>query len=98
MATRTKTATIDGDAVARRAYDRYASRGFTDGHDQGDWFAAEAELQARDRLRQGAEAGGQTCAEAGGHQDDAHEDFEDSSGDRLPSVAYCWSRERSFCS
>lgn len=46
MATRTKTATIDAGAVARRAYDRYASRGFTDGHDQGDWFAAEAELRA----------------------------------------------------
>lgn len=46
MATRTKTAMIDADAVARRAYDRYASRGFTDGHDQGDWFAAEAELRA----------------------------------------------------
>ncbi len=46
MAARTKTYTIDQDAVARRAYERYASRGYTDGHDQGDWYAAEAELRA----------------------------------------------------
>ena len=31
-------------AIARRAYDLFASRGFTHGHDLRDWLRAEAEL------------------------------------------------------
>lgn len=46
MAARTKPVTIDADAVARRAYERFEARGRTDGHDIGDWHAAEAELRA----------------------------------------------------
>lgn len=46
MAARSKPVTIDADAVARRAYERYEARGRTDGHDIGDWHAAEAELRA----------------------------------------------------
>ncbi|MBN1960962.1 MAG: DUF2934 domain-containing protein [Deltaproteobacteria bacterium] len=34
----------DYDAVARRAYELYLSRGGSDGNDQNDWFQAEAEL------------------------------------------------------
>lgn len=32
------------DAIARRAYDLFASRGFSHGHDSADWFLAESEL------------------------------------------------------
>ncbi len=32
------------DAIARRAYDLFASRGFSHGHDWEDWFLAESEL------------------------------------------------------
>jgi HSP20 family protein len=32
------------DAIARRAYDLFASRGFTHGHDLEDWFLAESEF------------------------------------------------------
>ena len=32
------------DRIARRAYELFASRGFTDGHDLDDWFLAEFEL------------------------------------------------------
>jgi len=31
-------------AIAKRAYDMFASRGFTHGHDLRDWFLAETEL------------------------------------------------------
>jgi len=31
-------------AIARRAYDMFASRGFTHGHDLRDWLVAETEL------------------------------------------------------
>jgi HSP20 family protein len=30
--------------IARRAYELFASRGFTDGHDLDDWFLAESQL------------------------------------------------------
>jgi HSP20 family protein len=33
--------------IARRAYELFASRGFTDGHDLDDWFLAESELFGR---------------------------------------------------
>ncbi len=32
------------DAIARRAYDLFASRGFSHGHDWEDWFLAESEF------------------------------------------------------
>lgn len=32
------------DAIALRAYDLFASRGFSHGHDWEDWFLAESEL------------------------------------------------------
>lgn len=35
------------DAIARRAYDLFASRGFSHGHDLEDWFIAESELLHR---------------------------------------------------
>lgn len=31
--------------VAQRAYERYAARGYEDGHDLEDWLAAESETQ-----------------------------------------------------
>lgn len=33
------------DRIARRAYERFQARGGEHGHDQEDWFAAEAELR-----------------------------------------------------
>lgn len=38
-----KTAEIE-NRIAKRAYELFASRGFTDGHDLDDWFSAESEL------------------------------------------------------
>ena len=35
------------DAIARRAYDLFASRGFSHGHDLEDWFLAESQLLHR---------------------------------------------------
>jgi HSP20 family protein len=32
------------NAIARRAYELFASSGFTDGHDLNDWLSAESEL------------------------------------------------------
>jgi HSP20 family protein len=32
------------NTIARRAYELFTSRGFTDGHDLDDWFLAESEL------------------------------------------------------
>jgi len=32
--------------VARRAYEKYAARGFTHGQDGDDWLQAEKELEA----------------------------------------------------
>jgi HSP20 family molecular chaperone IbpA len=32
------------DTVARRAYELFASSGFSDGHDLADWFSAESDL------------------------------------------------------
>ena len=32
------------DAIARRAYDLFTSRGFSHGHDRADWFLAESEF------------------------------------------------------
>jgi hypothetical protein len=54
MPAQTKPATIDREAIARRAHERYEARGRTHGHDIGDWHAAEAELRAEaqhDRTR-----------------------------------------------
>ncbi len=35
------------NTIARRAYELFASRGFTDGHDLEDWLLAESELFGR---------------------------------------------------
>lgn len=32
------------DLIAMRAYERYAARGYQDGHDVEDWLSAEREL------------------------------------------------------
>ncbi len=34
----------DHEAIARRAYELYAARGYEDGHDEEDWAEAEREL------------------------------------------------------
>lgn len=36
--------------IAADAYERYAARGYEDGHDLDDWLAAEQELRERARL------------------------------------------------
>jgi len=35
------------NTIARRAYELFASSGFTDGHDLADWFLAESQLPGR---------------------------------------------------
>jgi DUF2934 family protein len=37
----------NNDAIARRAYELYESRGREDGQDQEDWFQAEREVRRR---------------------------------------------------
>jgi hypothetical protein len=37
-------AAVDADAIARRAYEIYESRGRADGYDVEDWLQAEREL------------------------------------------------------
>jgi hypothetical protein len=37
----------DPDAIARRAYELYLSRGSEPGHEMEDWLQAEAELKAQ---------------------------------------------------
>ncbi len=37
---------IPWDAIAQRAYELYAARGYEPGHDFDDWLQAEAELRA----------------------------------------------------
>jgi hypothetical protein len=49
----------DAERIARRAYERYETRGREDGRDQEDWFEAERDL--------GREPGRITTA-GGGHQ------------------------------
>jgi hypothetical protein len=38
-------ATVDSETIARRAYDRYQSRGGEHGRDQEDWLEAEREVR-----------------------------------------------------
>ena len=40
----TMTPAMREELVAKRAYERYAARGYLDGHDVEDWLAAEAEV------------------------------------------------------
>jgi hypothetical protein len=40
-------ATIDADAVRRRAYELYEERGRLDGYHEQDWYSAEQELSGR---------------------------------------------------
>ena len=40
----TTATTVSPDDVARRAYDRFVSRGSEHGHDVDDWLRAEREL------------------------------------------------------
>ena len=37
------------DEIAQAAYQRYLTRGGSDGHDMDDWFEAERELRERGR-------------------------------------------------
>jgi hypothetical protein len=43
---------ISGDAVAKRAYDLYLSRGGTDGQDFDDWIEAEKQLKQDQQQQQ----------------------------------------------
>jgi hypothetical protein len=36
---------VDSQQIARRAYERFETRGGEHGHDQEDWFGAEQELK-----------------------------------------------------
>jgi hypothetical protein len=40
---------IERAQIARRAFAKWAARGYTDGHHVEDWLAAEAELRAAQR-------------------------------------------------
>jgi hypothetical protein len=40
----TMTPATREELVAKRAYERYAARGYVDGHDVEDWLAAESEV------------------------------------------------------
>jgi len=53
----------DPDAIARRAYELYLSRGSEPGHEMEDWLQAEAELRA-----QGADDGEHRAAELTGEE------------------------------
>ena len=43
---------VSHDEIAKRAFEKFAGRGYVDGFDERDWFDAEDELRAeyRDRL------------------------------------------------
>jgi hypothetical protein len=41
--------TVQPDAIARRAYERFQARGGEHGLDQEDWFEAERELKGTER-------------------------------------------------
>ena len=41
-----ETATLDAEAIAKRAYELYLQRGSVSGHELDDWLAAEAELSS----------------------------------------------------
>jgi len=43
-------ADVARDEVARRAYEKYAARGFAHGQDANDWLQAETELRAEREL------------------------------------------------
>jgi len=43
------------DAIARRAYELFAQRGYQHGHDIEDWFQAEAKLAAPGSGPEGAQ-------------------------------------------
>jgi hypothetical protein len=40
--------------IRRRAYELYAQRGYTPGHENEDWFVAEREILARTNQQQSA--------------------------------------------
>ena len=40
--------------IRRRAYELYAQRGYTPGHENDDWFVAEREILARYNQQQSA--------------------------------------------
>ena len=41
-----ETATLESDAIAKRAYELYLQRGSVPGYELDDWFQAEAELSS----------------------------------------------------
>lgn len=43
---KSKTATSNDEAIAKRAYELYLQRGSVSGHELDDWLEAEAELSA----------------------------------------------------
>jgi hypothetical protein len=52
----------DPDAIARRAYELYLSRGSEPGHEMEDWLQAEAQLKAEsadDEEHRSTQAGGE---------------------------------------
>jgi DUF2934 family protein len=48
----TAAPSVDPDRVARRAYQRYQTRGGAHGHDLQDWYEAERELIAAENERE----------------------------------------------
>jgi hypothetical protein len=50
-----ETATPNGDAIAKRAYELYLQRGSVPGHELDDWLEAEAELSRAAAGDDGAE-------------------------------------------
>ena len=48
MANSRESVVANQEAIARRAYELYLSRGGEDGHDLEDWFAAEKEIKGQD--------------------------------------------------
>lgn len=46
MPASTTSPAVNHHEIARKAYEKFESRGYRHGDDQADWFAAEAELQA----------------------------------------------------
>jgi hypothetical protein len=55
---------LDGEAIARRAYELYLQRGSVPGYELDDWLAAEAELTAAASIQ-----GNGTNDEIGGRRD-----------------------------
>jgi hypothetical protein len=59
----------DPDAIARRAYELYLSRGSEPGHEMDDWLRAEAELKTHAHADTGADEDHPSMAAVGDESD-----------------------------